>query len=138
MTIKEMEDRTGMERANIRFYEKEGLLSPSRLANGYRDYSEEDVETLMRIKLLRSLRMPLEDIRALQLSEKTLSDTLRMHLQRLTEEKELLSAAENWAREQDCREFASDCELDNVGSLHFHLNVGFQEVNRIICFTKKL
>ena len=38
MTIKELETRTGMERANIRFYEKEGLLSPKRLDNGYRDY----------------------------------------------------------------------------------------------------
>lgn len=116
MTIKEMEDRTGMERANIRFYEKEGLLSPSRLANGYRDYSEEDVETLMRIKLLRSLRMPLEDIRALQLSEKTLSDTLRMHLQRLTEEKELLSAAENV-----CRTMQTDCADYTTLNAHKYL-----------------
>ena len=39
MTIKEIEERTGMDRANIRFYEKEGLLAPERLANGYRDYT---------------------------------------------------------------------------------------------------
>ena len=52
--------------------------------------------------------------------------------------KALLKACEDWAKDQGCTEFASDCELNNVGSLHFHLNVGFQEVNRIICFTKKL
>lgn len=52
--------------------------------------------------------------------------------------KELLSACENWAKEKGCTEFASDCELDNVQSLQFHLNVGFEEANRIICFTKKL
>ena len=46
MTIKELEERTGMARANIRFYESEGLLSPARQENGYRDYSEEDVKTL--------------------------------------------------------------------------------------------
>ena len=50
----------------------------------------------------------------------------------------LLQACENWAREQGCLEFASDCELTNTESLQFHLNVGFQEANRIICFTKKL
>lgn len=50
----------------------------------------------------------------------------------------LLSACENWARSKGCTEFASDCELTNTGSLHFHLNVGFEEANRIICFTKKL
>lgn len=52
--------------------------------------------------------------------------------------RELLSACESWAKEKGCAEFASDCELDNAQSLQFHLNVGFQEANRIICFTKKL
>lgn len=50
----------------------------------------------------------------------------------------LLRACENWAKEKGCREFASDCELDNTQSLEFHLRVGFEEANRIICFTKKL
>ena len=52
--------------------------------------------------------------------------------------KRLLHACEAWAKEQGCTEFASDCELDNTQSLQFHLNVGFEEANRIICFTKKL
>lgn len=52
--------------------------------------------------------------------------------------RELLSACESWAKSKGCTEFASDCELDNTQSLQFHLNVGFEEANRIICFTKKL
>lgn len=52
--------------------------------------------------------------------------------------RKLLAACEIWAKEQGCTEFASDCELANTASLRFHLNVGFQEANRIICFTKKL
>ena len=52
--------------------------------------------------------------------------------------RDLLSACETWAKSKGCAEFASDCELDNVQSLQFHLNVGFEEANRIICFTKKL
>ena len=52
--------------------------------------------------------------------------------------KALLNACEEWAREKGCREFASDCELDNTGSLAFHLAVGFREANRIICFARKL
>ena len=50
----------------------------------------------------------------------------------------LLEACENWAREMDCSEFASDCELTNEQSLRFHLHAGFTEANRVICFTKKL
>lgn len=52
--------------------------------------------------------------------------------------RELLTACESWAKTKGCTEFASDCELSNVQSLKFHLNVGFEEANRIICFTKKL
>ena len=52
--------------------------------------------------------------------------------------KELLAKCEEWAKSKGCSEFASDCELDNNVSLDFHLNVGFAEANRIICFTKKL
>ena len=52
--------------------------------------------------------------------------------------KVLLGACESWAESKGCREFASDCELDNAQSLAFHLNVGFEEANRIICFTKRL
>lgn len=50
----------------------------------------------------------------------------------------LLGACESWAREKGCIEFASDCELENAQSLRFHLSMGFEEANRIICFTKKL
>ena len=50
----------------------------------------------------------------------------------------LLAACEDWARKNNCREFASDCELDNGESLLFHKRLGFREANRIICFTKTL
>ena len=50
----------------------------------------------------------------------------------------LLASCEKWAKEQGCSEFASDCELSNTNSLRFHLSMGFEEANRIICFTKKL
>lgn len=52
--------------------------------------------------------------------------------------KALLSACESWARAMGCGEFASDCELTNDTSLAFHLALGFEEANRIICFTKRL
>ena len=58
MNIAEVERRTGLTRANIRFYEKEGLVAPARSANGYRDYTEADVETLRKGRLLRQLRVP--------------------------------------------------------------------------------
>lgn len=52
--------------------------------------------------------------------------------------KQLLDCCEQWAKEKECTEFASDCELDNEISRQFHINLGFKEANRIICFTKKI
>ena len=52
--------------------------------------------------------------------------------------KELLLACQQWAKNMGCTEFASDCELDNAGSLKFHMAMGFDEVNRIICFKKRI
>lgn len=50
----------------------------------------------------------------------------------------LLAECENWAKSKGCKEFASDCELDNDDSLQFHRAMKFTEANRIICFTKKI
>jgi aminoglycoside 6'-N-acetyltransferase I len=50
----------------------------------------------------------------------------------------LCSACEKWSRDNNCQEFASDCELDNEASLAFHISLGFKEANRIICFTKTI
>lgn len=50
----------------------------------------------------------------------------------------LLRACEDCAREMGCREFAGDCELNNTDSPRFHLRMGFEEANRIICFRKTL
>ena len=52
--------------------------------------------------------------------------------------KKLIIQCEEWARSKGCSEFASDCELDNMESLKFHLQLGFEEANRIIFFKKKL
>lgn len=52
--------------------------------------------------------------------------------------RELLLACEKWAKDIGCTEFASDCELDNIASLKFHMATGFDEANRIICFRKNI
>ena len=83
MTSKEMESRSGVPRANIRYYEAEGLLNPARRGNGYRDYSEEDLRTLEKIKLLRRLGVSVEELRALGAGEADLTAVLDRRLAEL-------------------------------------------------------
>ena len=81
MKINEVEELVGVTKRNIRYYEKEGLLSPGRNSdNGYRDYTEADVEELKKIKLLRKLDVPMEEIRRMQSGALTLTDGLRRHV----------------------------------------------------------
>ena len=96
----------GITKKNIRFYEAEGLLTPRRNSeNGYRDYGEAEVETLRRIKLLRKLGFPLEEIRQMQTGSRTVGDGMRRHLVTLEREQEnLRSAAQLCAGLTDCAE----------------------------------
>lgn len=50
----------------------------------------------------------------------------------------LFAAAEDWARAQDFREIASDAETSNEGSIAAHRALGYEEVERIVCFRKSL
>ena len=52
--------------------------------------------------------------------------------------RQLVEAAESWARSNGLSEIASDCELDNSISLKAHLALGYDEVQRLIHFRKSL
>lgn len=115
MTIKEMEARTGLPRANIRYYESQGLLSPARGENGYRDYSRADGETLLKIKLLRQLGFSLEEVQALQHGDRELSAALEQRLAGLTGEREELER-----KTRTCREMREDgARYDTLDASHY-------------------
>ena len=97
MKINEVEAAVGVTKKNIRFYEEEGLISPRREpGNGYRSYSEADVERLRRIKLLRKLDVPLAEIRQMLEGECTLADGMTRQLERLHTRRTDLDEAVNF------------------------------------------
>ena len=85
MKINQVEELVGITKKNIRFYEEQGLISPKRnLENGYRDYSLEDVDLLNKIKLLRRLEVPIEEIKRLETGESSVADCLDRHISHFT------------------------------------------------------
>lgn len=57
---------SGVSAANIRYYEREGLLAPSvRADNSYRIYSNADVHRLRFVRLCRAMDMSLDEVRVL-------------------------------------------------------------------------
>ena len=63
MKINDVEKITGLTQKAIRLYESKGLIHITRDENGYRNYSEEDINTLKRIKLFRSVGISIADIK---------------------------------------------------------------------------
>ena len=100
MKINEVEALAGISKKNIRFYEEQGLLSPRRnLENGYRDYGEAEVEVLRRIKVLRKLGVPIEEIRQMLSGAHTVSDGIRRHIITLERERRNLDQSIGLCRE---------------------------------------
>ena len=50
----------------------------------------------------------------------------------------LVEAAEDWAREKDCEEMASDAEVGNEVSLTAHQQLGYEETSRLVHLRKVL
>lgn len=95
MKINEIEERLNISRANVRFYEKEGLINPERGANGYRNYSDEDVAFIKKIIIFRKLGLSLADIKDIFAGKLSLEAAIDRNIENLNEQiKELNGALE--------------------------------------------
>ena len=89
MKIGEVANQTGLSISNIRFYEKKGLLAPSRKEeSGYRDYTEDDVSRLKTILLYRKMGLPIETIYLVFQGSVPLKVALERQTEELVKQKE--------------------------------------------------
>lgn len=89
MKIYQVEELVGITKKNIRFYEEQGLLNPKRNPeNDYREYSLADVKVLEKIKLLRKLSVPIEEIRLLQKNQLSFAQTMTQQIERIEKEQQ--------------------------------------------------
>ncbi|TCP42946.1 Cu(I)-responsive transcriptional regulator [Rhodovulum marinum] len=65
MNIGDVAQATGLPAKTIRYYEEIGLVTPHRAANGYRDFSDQDLHNLVFLGRARSLGFTIEECRAL-------------------------------------------------------------------------
>ena len=93
MKINEVEERVGVTKANIRFYEKQGLLNPARGANGFRVYGEKDILILQQIVILRKLGLSVEQIGKIFSGELPLQDAVAANIVSLKDQIEQLNGS---------------------------------------------
>ncbi len=103
MNIKQASEQSGVSAPNIRFYEKEGLLTPARRqGNDYRDYTAGDIRTLKLIRMLRMLDLPLPAIKEVLQGGQPLQQALEAQQQALEQQAKQLAGAIRF-----CAELAS-------------------------------
>ena len=93
MKLKEVCEATGLTRKTIRLYEEKGLLVPQKEArNGreYREYSQEDVETLREIATLRRAWFTMDEISRMQQDPETIREIFQQYLQWLEAQQQTL------------------------------------------------
>lgn len=62
MLRNEIQEKTGLTRKAIEYYEDKGLIKPLKSENGYRDYSDKDLEILNKISLFRKIGLSISEI----------------------------------------------------------------------------
>ncbi len=108
MLINETGKITNLTKKAIEYYTDQKLILPSVLENGYRDFSDSDVECLKKIAVLRKLGISTEEIKAI------LADETGEQLQKLSVQKEVAAQKElekkgildRLSRDKSCHETA--------------------------------
>ena len=115
MKIKQAEELVGITSKNIRFYEEQGLLFPERAENGYREYRQQDIETLKEIKLFRKFGVSVEEIKAVFEGKRKVADVLSNQMEAFEQEKENISHMENLIDVM----LASEIDINNLDIDHW-------------------
>lgn len=99
MKINEVEQLLDISKANIRFYEKQGLLTPVRLDNKYREYYEADIERLKSIIILRKLGIPVQEIGKILQGDLAFQDAIEENITNLEAQMAQLQGALNLSKQ---------------------------------------
>ncbi|SDP42330.1 DNA-binding transcriptional regulator, MerR family [Eubacterium maltosivorans] len=129
MRINEIEKLLDVPASLIRFYEREGLLNPVRLENGYRDYSEADVQKLNQILVLRKLGFTLNDISDLSDGVMSLEEALAKNAKDIRSQMRILRGALLATRKMQ----GEQVNLDDLKQEKYLKEIKDME-NRGICF----
>lgn len=104
MLVNEVCKKCFLTKKAIEYYVEQGLVSPQIQENGYRVFSEEDVEKLKKIAILRNLGLPVADIQMVLSHQATnilkeISDKKFLEISALKEKHKLiqeLASNNNW------------------------------------------
>lgn len=122
MKINELEKMLNISRANIRFYEKEGLLNPVRKDNGYREYDENEIAILKKIIVFRKLGISIPNIKDIFNGKLTLSEAVNNSMSSINNELTELAVS---------AKLCKDLKEQGVENSNFDADFYWNEINKM-------
>lgn len=129
MKTNEVEKQTGLSKQTILYYEKEGLLCPTREANGYRDYTQQDVQLLLMIKFLRNLNVSIDDIQLVLQGKLTLREVMQIQEEFLTEHLDDLGELQRKVKILKGKEVPLLPQMEEIADLDKHTLIRVKRAN---------
>ncbi len=131
MRIGEVAEQTGLSISNIRFYEKKGLIEPERAVESkYRDYTDQDVEQLKKIILLRKLDLPIETISAIINENASVQEAIKKQEEALIKQQEMIQGSINL-----CQKLLKEENLERL-DVDYYLNYVKEEEQKGVKFAE--
>lgn len=123
MYINEVEHIVGLSKKSIRYYEENGLLSPTRnRENDYRIYTEKDIKKLKTIKFLRECNVPIIQLQQLEKGTISLRECMIDCIKKIEEEEK------NYKK---IKELCTEISKRNTTYEEIEITPYFQEVNKL-------
>lgn len=144
MKINDIERITGLTQKAIRLYEGKGLIKIARDENGYRNYSDENLEEFMQIKLFRSIGISIADIKLYRYGVLRLDEMLDKRKSEILKESGLNSESyricERLSKSMDIKEWTSteilteneEIRSAEYGRLSVGIDIGTTTVSAIV------
>ena len=99
MKTHDVEVQLGITKQALIYYEKEGLIDPIRDKNNYRQYSQNDIEILQVILLLRSFEISIDEIKLILSNKLSIRECLKTKQNYLKNEKDKIDKIEEKIKE---------------------------------------
>ncbi|MDO4466085.1 MAG: MerR family transcriptional regulator [Bacillota bacterium] len=121
MLINDVESIVGLTKKSIRYYEEHNLIHPQRNQdNGYREYNEEDIQRLKKIKFLRELGLSIKEMEQLFRNEYSLKQCMEDRIHKIEQEERNYAKVKTYCSSI----YESDMNIHNID-----IDQYFQQMN---------
>lgn len=137
MKTNELEKILGITKHTLRYYEKEGLVHPNKDDNGYRNYSDVDIQVLQLVIFLRNLDISIDDIKGIINGDLTFKECItvnKIHLDHKVNELQSIQRTVNDYVEKDIPLIPALAQIERIETKS---GLGYRKYNKEITLGKK-